>query len=308
MMNHELRSYGQTRKCCEEDFYKLHGKVEEVASNRHTVSRINLKKFKELRWCMTKAELEQFFAFTEDPKKFWEWHGYAENKGGYTIADFSSNLFYPHCDYRSQHDYGTGTTDTAYLEAALNVLRLSPKTSKAARDKFIRNESHGIYGAWHFVHLSYSDYQKHAQYGMMHALKGICHFFISFISKSRSNSISKNMSTYFSERNLHQYGGSYPWNINSSDETQFDCTLNCLLRPSGLHEEKAPRIMYQKLGSLKAIEIINLFSYFLPYLVHRVGDNFGSSYKAFISMLACNVRDLMKRFITAADAKELQKR
>ena len=66
--------------------------------------------------------------------------------------------------------------------------------------------------------------------------------------------------------------------------------LASCLRPVGMHEEKAPQNLVLRMGYLKkCAEVINIFAYFLPYMVSEVGDHFGSSYKAFICMLSSNV-------------------
>lgn len=310
-MEHQLRSFGQTRRCCIKNYYTSNGKVEEKKNNtaQDKESRIDIVHIHNLTFCLP-AELQQDLRdFLVDEESYFRWESYNGEEGNFLIEDFSGNLFYPHCDYRGKIDYNKGTTDSDYLQSGLAVLQQKTKKNRDAAIK----QNNGIYGVWPYVHLNYSDYQKHAHFGAMHAISGTCKLFFKYISGSRGNEMSKNMKKYLKNRNLHPYATAagheeLPWKLSFKDETRFDCILACCLRPIGMHEEKSPKNMFQRQGNLKCAEVINIFAYFLPYMVSEVGDHFGSSYKAFLCMLSGNVRSLIAHSMTAAQATSLQKR
>ena len=307
-MTHELRSKGQTRACCVKGYYSGHG-LEEKKNNtaKDISSRLDITNIASLQFCLPVTEKDDLITFIRHPKKYWTWHLYDDVAGGYSIHDFDGNLFFPHCDYRVKVDYSKGITDSEYLAAGLAVMQ--KKTTKE-RTSAIR-ENYGIYGVWNYVFLNYSNYQLHAQFGAMHSLSGMCKMFFNCISHEKAD-FSTNLKKYLDKRNLHPYCNDkppyIPWCLKATDETAFDCTLASLLKPIGLHEEKAPKCLYQKKGLLKCGEVINIFAYFLPFLVSEVGDHFGLAYKAFFCMMANNVRGIIAHSLTSAQMTYLQDR
>jgi hypothetical protein len=200
-------------------------------------------------------------------------------------------------------------TDSEYLEAARQHLTTK---GKAAQNK-VKDRNFGIYGAWVYLFLNYSDYRLHSQYGAMHCLSGICSLIMMHLSQSRSTKMSSLMKSYLRNCNMHPYctrekEPHIHW-LLKRDENRFDCIMASCIKPTGMHEEKkAPTSIYDKFGKLKCAEDINIFAYFLPYLVSTVGDHFSKAYKSFICMLSNNVREIIQRFIPAAEVGPLQNR
>jgi len=307
-MHHELRSKGQTRACCVKSYYSEHGLEEKKnKAAKEISSRLDINNIDSLQFCLPVTERDELITFLRQQKKYWTWHRYDDVAGGYSIHDFDGNLFFPHCDYRVKVDYSKGITDSEYLTAGLAVMQKKKKKETASAIR----ENYGVYGVWAFVFLNYSNYQLHAQFGAMHSLSGMCKMFFSFISHEKAD-LSRNMKKYLKQRNLHPYCNDQrpyiPWCLKARDETAFDCTLASILRPIGLHEGKAPKCLYQRKGHLKCAEVIQIFAYFLPFLVSEVGDHFGSAYKAFFCMMANNVRGIIAHSMTAAQMNYLQDR
>ena len=319
-INHKLRSLGQTRECCVAQFYSRNGHVVEKKNptSKGLVSAININKMNSLKFCYPiGTELNELKNWMMHGRGDWDWYSYSNEDGNYVAEDFDLYLYYPHCDFRSIHNYdrigdrpATGLlTDTEYLEAARQHLTTKGK----AAQKKVKDRNFGIYGAWVYVFLNYSDYRLHSQYGAMHCLSGICSLIMMHISQSRSTKMSSLMKSYLRNRNMHPYctrteEPHIPWLLKTSDENRFDCIMASCIKPTGMHEEKAPTSIYDKFGKLKCAEDINIFAYFLPYLVSTVGDHFSKAYKSFICMLSNNVREIIQRFIPAAEVGPLQNR
>jgi hypothetical protein len=316
-LRHVLNSIGQTRECCPEEFYSKNKNNELPAKgtkSNQIVRRIRMegarKRFElgKMKFCGPANEILSFF---EDDNEMLEWFEYEDEEGAYQIDDFEDNLFYAHCDYRSRINYTeSATTDSKYLENGLKILRGRARNIK---------HSNGVYGVWPYVHLDYSDYQSHAQYGAMHAMSGVIKMFLTYMSIARSGGMSHNMKSYLKDRSLHPYlytktDGSniaqpIPWHLRANEEIAIDCILACCLKPKGMHEEKAPKSLFQKMGKLKCAELINVFAYFVPYLLQQgAGEQLGSSYKSFFCMLAHNVRAMISRFMSGKGQEQLQQR
>ena len=211
-MKHTLRALGQTRACCVPNFYKSNGKIVQekiIISSKSKASRIDLLKLDSMQLCIPiKKDDTEFRKWLGTEDRF-IWEEYTLEEGNYNITDFEPNLFYPHCDYREQHNYqGIGKTatsglltDNQYLQAGIDVLT----ATTASRKKTAINKNFNQYGAWVYAHLMYSDYRLHAHYGGMHGLSGVIKWIINTISKSRSPPMSRNMKSYFSKRNMHYY-------------------------------------------------------------------------------------------------------
>ena len=312
-LRHVLNSLGQTRKCCPDGFYSKNKNNElPPKGNKSTefVRRINMNSnaLKTMRFC---GPTDEIIAFFEDKKAKAQWFSYKEEEGSYSFNDFDDNLYYPHCDYRERIDYTeNATTDSLYLQNGFKILSQGRKKLK---------HSHGVYGVWPYVHLDYSDYRLQAQYGAMHAMSGVIKMFLTYISISRSGGMTRNMKSYLQDRSLHPYlytkpDGSktvlpIPWHLRANEEIGIDCILACCLKPKGMHEEKVPKCAFQKMGKLKCAEVINVFAYFIPYLLEQgAGNHFGSSYKIFFCMLAQNVRAMISRFMSGKGQRKLQQR
>jgi hypothetical protein len=137
-MEHELRSFGQTRRCCIKNYYTSNGKVEEKKNNtaQNKESRIDIKHLDKLRFCLPAQPQQDLRNFLLGAR-YYKWESYNGEEGNFVIQDFSGNLYYPHCDYnnKEKEDYNKGTTVSNYLESGLAVLQQKMKKNREAAIK-----------------------------------------------------------------------------------------------------------------------------------------------------------------------------
>jgi hypothetical protein len=322
-IGHFLRILGQSKKCCPQGYYERHTGTSSALSKKnnnhnynicYTANSINfsninsIKELKAVLPCLNESHsfYTRFLNYLKgnDGSKHWIWyHGYSIKRFHYD--NFQNELWFPHCDYRSQLSYERKKTFDYYND--YRTLVQNNITNKAKMKAF-----NGVKDVWHLYRLKYAKVEQDIMWDPFHAIYNVCKYVILNWKDERSKQYDI---SFCKDNSLHYYlyeaidnykdksndtvvKSNAPWIINEKTQTWIETIIYEILVPRSLSNSfqlKWVHIFHNtgQLRSTAEIQVITVLMKLILTIVSQNNEVMTKSYKLYYLMLSEDISLLM---------------
>jgi len=301
-INHVLRWFGNSGKCCPEQYYKADGSSEAaqnvqqlfLAAKGNTEQGREFPRNKKVSYISGKSEgcnndvksLKEAMQLTKDTKpNLWYHEHFSFERTG-----FSQVLSYPHADLRKEIN-ADHVTDRDYKIRAQSARRLE----------------YGYKNLWLFHSVCKWD---HLMWEAFHTITNCCDNILLILKGIRANGSTIRQlckaervhpSLWYPDNN-----GAPIWQLGENAMDYMDALMGATLFPYGYESKFGILNPFRQTGYLKGMQVIQFVTTFLPTFLHLT--DLSREYKVFISMFAVDIADLLSVNLDADEVESLSER
>jgi hypothetical protein len=324
-----LRYVGRTKLCCPPNFYGVSAEnsIQHSLDNRESyqaysknVTKINEnlqrkelvlhQRFKFIKGMaisckqnISEIDIEKIRTISETQINMYQWFHSTDDdsKNPFFYGNFSSRLYFVHCDLRPQVDL-VRRTQTEFANDGINADQLSRNRNIPSKDRHVN----GVKASWPFSKLNYANISRDISYDGFHTISGICKHFISILKGERSNA---KLNNYCAATKtfpfLYEMPIEVPWTLSKADQYKVDAWIDAILIPKSYSDSFQLERLFQATGYVRSKSFIDAFSMLINYINLSFFTIIPDEYRKFFSMLGSILCALLENSFCDSRIEEL---